>query len=93
MSPADPEFLVAQKGALRQIMRARREEAGRTQPTAALALRDRFLASFSLPPSCLVASYRPFRNEIDSEPLAEALFALGHRLCLPVLSDKEKPLL
>jgi 5-formyltetrahydrofolate cyclo-ligase len=79
-----------QKQALRRIMRARRAEASARLPEAAVALRDTFLRNMELPPSSLVAVTVAHDGEIDPAPLAEALLAQGHGLCLPVVAGPKQ---
>jgi 5-formyltetrahydrofolate cyclo-ligase len=82
-----------QKRALRKEMKARRAEAARENPGAALALRDLFLRSVVLPAKSVVSFYYPRDTEIDPTPLAEALYVKGHILCLPVIENTEARLL
>lgn len=76
-----------------------------TQRRAALARRDALpqaareaaavaLAKFSLPipPRAVVAGYAPIRSEIDPRPLMMKLSADGATLALPVVADRDLPL-
>jgi 5-formyltetrahydrofolate cyclo-ligase len=83
-----PSDLKAQKKALRRDMLLLRAEAARANPEAAQKLRDLFLANVPLPDGCVVASYCARECEIDPMPLAEALRARGHDLCLPAVTEK-----
>jgi len=46
-----------------------------------------------LPPSTLVAVYRAIGSELDPEPLARAMLAAGHSLCLPVALERDAPMI
>ncbi len=74
-------------------MRARRAAAQARNPDAPKALRDGFLAAVALPSASIVAVYSAREDEMDPAPLAAALAAAGHRLCLPVVVGKDGPLL
>ena len=81
-----------QKAALRRMMETRRAEAKAQNPEAPFALRDHFLKAIALPPGSIVASYSARSNEMDPAPLADALRAAGHRVALPVMAGRGKPL-
>ncbi len=55
---------------------------------AALALADH-ASWFDVPPGAIVAGFLPIRSEIDLRPLLQTLSSRGHRLCLPVVIDRE----
>jgi 5-formyltetrahydrofolate cyclo-ligase len=93
MGPAAETTLHEQKQTLRRVMRVRRAEACAHYPEAALALRDVFLENIALPPSGLVAVTIAHDGEIDPAPLASALLAQGHSLCLPVVTGPNRVLL
>jgi 5-formyltetrahydrofolate cyclo-ligase len=59
---------------------------------AALAARDRVLAAEIVPAGAVVSGFWPVRDEFDPRPLLDALAARGHRLCLPVVVAKGRPL-
>ncbi|MEM7178132.1 MAG: 5-formyltetrahydrofolate cyclo-ligase [Pseudomonadota bacterium] len=74
-----------QKAALRKTAFAARKAAHGAAGDAAQAARDHFLASRFHTGAAVISAYRPIRTEIDPTPLMEALFAAGHRLCVPVI--------
>ena len=90
--PVSPESLRAQKQALSHIMLQRRREAWQQNPEAPLELRDLFLKALTLPVSSAVALTVAQKDEIDPLPLALSLAAMGHKLCLPCVIDKDQPL-
>ena len=59
---------------------------------AALAVRDRVLAANLVPGGAVVSGFWPIGDEFDPRPLMEALAARGHRLCLPVVVGRGRPL-
>jgi len=83
----------ALKAKLREEAKARRaclrpEEASEK----AIAVRDRVLAANLVPDGAVVSGFWPISDEFDPRPLMEALAARGHRLCLPVVVGKGRPL-
>jgi 5-formyltetrahydrofolate cyclo-ligase len=83
----------AAKAKLREDAKARRAQ---TRPeaaaAAALAVRERVLAAGLVPAGATVSGFWPIGDEFDPRPLMEALAARGHRLCLPVVVGKGRPL-
>ncbi len=83
----------ARKEELRAEAKAKR---GRIAPAdaaaAALAVRDRVLASGLVPDGAVVSGFWPIGDEFDPRPLMEALAAKGHSLCLPVVVGRGRPL-
>jgi 5-formyltetrahydrofolate cyclo-ligase len=83
----------ALKAKLREDAKARR---ARMRPdaaeAAALAVRDRVLGAGLVPAGVTVSGFWPIGDEFDPRPLMEALAARGHRLCLPVVVGKGRPL-
>jgi len=60
---------------------------------AAIAVRDRVVDSALAPPArTTVSGFWPIGDEFDPRPLMEDLAARGHRLCLPVVVGKGRPL-
>ena len=94
MSARPPPLVQSpEKAALRAKMRDLRAGVHALEATsAALALRDRFLAQIEVPQNAVVAAYAAFGGEIDPLPLLEALGARGVRLALPVVEAKAAPL-
>ncbi|MDD3181260.1 MAG: 5-formyltetrahydrofolate cyclo-ligase [Alphaproteobacteria bacterium] len=86
------ESLYVQKKELRQQLRLCRTKAFTDTPHAALAVRDLFLESFSLPEKAQIACYLAQGDELDPLPLTEVLVERGHSLCLPVVDEAEHPL-
>jgi len=78
------------KARLRARMKALR--AGRADPAAALALRDRLLDGPPLPDGP-VCGFWPLRDEVDVRPALEALAARGRACALPVVRGRGLPLL
>jgi 5-formyltetrahydrofolate cyclo-ligase len=62
-------------------------------PQASVLLRDHLLTGLSLNPSATVAGYAPMRSEISPTPTLEVLHQQGHPTCLPVVLQKNTPLL
>lgn len=83
----------ALKAELRKAAAARRAQLPPHQAAeAALAVRDRVLGANLVPEGALVSGFWPIHDEFDPRPLMEALAARGHRLCLPVVVAKGRPL-
>jgi 5-formyltetrahydrofolate cyclo-ligase len=83
----------ALKAKLRDEAKARRARIGADEAAAAaLAVRDRVLGAGLVPAGVTVSGFWPIGDEFDPRPLMEALAALGHRLCLPVVVGKGRPL-
>lgn len=40
----------------------------------------------------VISAYMPIRSEIDVLPLMEKLHSLGHRICVPIIEGRGKPL-
>lgn len=80
------------KAALRRDAMARRRDAARAQPDAGAALRDNFLAAIVIPAGAIVSGFWPMGDEIDVKPLMHALIARGHRIALPCVAGRGKPL-
>lgn len=53
---------------------------------ASLAARDHFLAARLHTGAAVISGFCPIRTEIDVTPLMAALYAAGHRLCVPVIA-------
>jgi 5-formyltetrahydrofolate cyclo-ligase len=81
------------KAALRSAAMGRRAAMPREAAhAAALAVRDRVLGPGLVPKGDVVSGFWPIRDEFDPRPLMEALAGRGHRLCLPVVVAKGRPL-
>lgn len=70
-----------------ELRRARAAAHNAQKHTAGEALRDVFLCGAHPSPHTLFSFYYPFGDEIDTLPLAAALAARGHALCLPCLEE------
>lgn len=62
-------------------------------PDAALRLRDNVLAALPHAPDAIVSAFLPIDVEIDPRPLMHVLHARGHRVVVPVVRGRGKPLL
>jgi 5-formyltetrahydrofolate cyclo-ligase len=95
--PAHPPELLAAKAALRKAaLEARRHAARVRGPDVALAVRDRFLATFAArlatEPRPVVSGYWPMGDELDLRPLMDRLVEMGVPLALPAVTAKGAPL-
>jgi len=86
--------LTEAKQALRDTVRVRRCAAHAAgAAVAAQALIARFEQSVSVPPDAVVAGYWPAGSELDIRPLLAWLHARFHRLVLPVVIERDAPLI
>jgi len=88
MAPV-PHALSKQR--LRQALRRRRRALAAGNPDAASEA-ARLLPLGRLPPFQVVAGYHPLGAEMDPRPLMERLSEAGATLALPVVLDRESPL-
>lgn len=85
--------LIEAKQALRLQARDRRKAThAATGPAAAQALADHFDRLVTAPPNAVVSGYWPAGSELDIRPLLERLHRGGHRLVLPVVVERDAPL-
>ncbi|WP_409018782.1 5-formyltetrahydrofolate cyclo-ligase [Brevundimonas vesicularis] len=77
------------KQELRAVMRAQRKRLSREVPDAARRVADH---AADLPPGHTVALYRAMGSELSAEPLAAALMGQGRTLCLPVVVERDAPM-
>ena len=77
------------KHELRSAMRALRKRLAQADPMAASRVADH---AGALPPGDPVAVYRAIGSELDPAPLAQALIAAGRSLCLPVVIQRDAPM-
>lgn len=83
----------ALKDRLRAEAKARRARIAPAEAAeAACAVRDRVIAAGLVPAGAAVSGYWPIGDELDPRPLMAALAAAGHRLCLPVVAGRGRPL-
>src|SRR3954453_12829622 len=86
--------LVEGKQALRAEARARRRAAHEASGApVASALADAFEKLITVPPGAVVSGYWPAGSELDIRPLLERLHAAGHPLVLPVVVERDAPLI
>ncbi len=81
---------VPDKAALRAEARAVRRRLAAVTPEAARLVATQV---HSLPPGALVAVYCAMGTELDPEPLALALISEGRSLCLPVVLERDAPMM
>jgi 5-formyltetrahydrofolate cyclo-ligase len=86
--------LIEAKQALRDLARTRRraahDDAG---PAAAQALAEAFERQVTVAPGAVVSGYWPAGSELDIRPLLTRLHARGHTLVLPVVIERDAPLI
>lgn len=73
-----------------RLLRAAAHAAG--QGRAAMAVRDRFLRHVPVESGTVTAGYVPIRDELDPNPLLDALASAGATCCLPVILGRGQPL-
>ncbi|WAC59244.1 5-formyltetrahydrofolate cyclo-ligase [Brevundimonas sp. SL130] len=82
--------MTLEKHELRSAARARRKGLAEADPMAAQRAADHAEA---LPPGQVVALYSAMGSEMNTEALAVALEAAGRRLCLPVVLERDAPMI
>ncbi len=86
--------LIEAKQALRTEVRLRRRAAHDSAgAAAALALVAQFERHVTVPSGAVVSGYWPAGSELDDRPLLERLAAQGHRIALPVVIERDAPLI
>ncbi|MHA7871395.1 MAG: 5-formyltetrahydrofolate cyclo-ligase [Hyphococcus sp.] len=80
------------KQLLRERMKAERRAAAKARPDAARHAARSFMDAIAIPDHAIVALYYPIKDELDTEPLAAALFERGAAVALPVVTGKNQPL-
>ncbi|MFI4988614.1 MAG: 5-formyltetrahydrofolate cyclo-ligase [Alphaproteobacteria bacterium] len=86
--------VVEAKQAARQSALARRDAAHAAgAATAPARVAAHLAAAFHFPSAAVVSGYWPGRSELDIRPLMAALHAEGHRVALPVVMGRGKPLI
>ncbi len=78
------------KSELRAAMRARRKRLAGLDAGAAGRAAEQ---AETLPPGRIVAVYRAIGSELDVEPLSLALIRAGRELCLPVVVERDAPMI
>jgi 5-formyltetrahydrofolate cyclo-ligase len=82
------------KETLRQSVRARRKLIPPEEAAAAgRALVQNFRAYCSVAPGVIVSAYWPSKFEIDIKPLIKDLAQGGNPICLPVVVERDQPLI
>ena len=90
----DAMSLLEAKRELRDAAKARRRAAHETGAAAAAqALVAQFERHVTMPPGAVVSGYWPAGAELDVKPLLERLAARGHPIVLPVVIDRDAPLI
>lgn len=80
------------KSILRLRMKGERRAAACARPDAAVHAARNFIASIAIPEGAVAALYHPIKDELDTAPLAAALYEKGARLALPVVAARNTPL-
>ncbi len=80
------------KHVLRERMKGERKAAHKARPDAGVHAASNFLRDIDIPDGAIVSLYLPMRFELDTEPLAQALFERGVEVALPVVTRKRSPL-
>jgi 5-formyltetrahydrofolate cyclo-ligase len=88
-----PPSLQEQKRRLRAEMRDKRRALENNNKESPAQLADIFLRHIRLEKDAVVASYCAVRDEMDPAALNEALRAKKHKIALPVITGKRKPLI
>lgn len=78
------------KHQLRAAMRATRKRLAGLHPGAAHRAAEQ---AGSLPPGRIVAVYRAIGSELDADALSIALSRAGRELCLPVVIERDAPMI
>ncbi len=93
MSSGSPSAATApaEKQRLRAQALARRDAAFAADPGAGERLASA-LWQLPLPAGAVVSAYWPMRGELDPRPAMAALANVGHRICLPVMEGRDRPL-
>ena len=78
------------KHELRAAMRANRKRLEGLEPEASLRAAEH---AGDLPPGELVAVYRAIGSEIDADALSMSLVRQGRQLCLPVVIERDAPMI
>lgn len=81
------------KHVLRERMKAERRMAAKARPDAAVHATRNFFASIPIEGGAIVSLYYPIKDELDTEPLAAALFEREIPVALPVVTGKNQPLI
>lgn len=86
-------FKTGDKTDLRSKMKRKRGTLASLYPRSGNQVAARFPAELVSRGGLTIAGYHPKSSEIDCIPLMEKLKARGARMCLPVVTEKHKPLI
>ena len=93
-SPAQTDIKSAKAALRRTALQVRRQVAPEARGAAAAAVAGRVGELFARHPQALnVSGFLPIGDELDPRPALEAARVAGHRICLPVMVDRNQPLL
>ena len=81
---------MSDKSELRAAMRATRKRLAGLDAGAAMRAAEQ---AGALPPGRIVAVYRAIGSELDVEALSRALIQAGRELCLPVVIERDAPMI
>ncbi len=81
-----------EKSDLRARMKRKRVTLQSLYPRSGTQLSARFPAELLTQPGLVISGYIPIQSEIDPVPLMEKLKSRGVQLCLPVVTENNKPL-
>ncbi len=81
------------KTVFRKRAKAMRKEAAARHPNAARFAASHFMLHFAPNERAAIAIYHAHGDELDTAPLADALMRDGHAILLPVVVEKNAPLL
>ncbi|MEL6371832.1 MAG: 5-formyltetrahydrofolate cyclo-ligase [Pseudomonadota bacterium] len=87
IKPMSPE-----KDLHRLRLKAERKNAKEARPDAPRHAAGNFMGSIPLPAECVVALYHPIGDELDTEPLLDALLEADHKIALPRVAGRKEPL-
>ena len=83
--------LSPEKEIWRARMKEERKAAATARPDAGKHAARNFVAHIPLPEGAVIALYHPLADELDTEPLFDALRDSGFEVALPVTPKKKKP--
>ena len=84
--------IAAAKESLRKQALERRAPLKSQVPDLSRALADNFVTRVPIPPGAVVSAYFAIGDEADPAPLIELLRARGHKIVLPRVAGRGKPL-
>ncbi len=82
------------KRQLRLEMRSKRRQIHSKHGTEyAQAIRTNFIQALNIMPQTIFGAYYPIGAEVNCRPLMDTLHAMGHTIALPIVVEKEEPLI